>query len=123
MPRKSEPEQLALIDVEDPKLKVVKKELKEYDKMMSDNREQHSADRVAERTKRKRVLDAVVKSDVKPDSEGVYHLRFDGRVWDICQDSQLKIKKHADKTPDSDKGGGKADSSGGKEPEFGDDED
>jgi len=56
--------------------------------------EQHAADRTAEKAKRGKVFDAVTGAGIKPDAEGVYHLTVNGKVYDISQDSQLKIKKH-----------------------------
>ena len=93
MAKTKEPEQLELIDVDDPKLKGVKKELGEYDDLLTENREEASAGRDAERAKRKKVLEKVLSAGLKPDADGVYHLRFGSRVWDISQEAQLKIKK------------------------------
>lgn len=99
-------EQLELIDVDDPKLKVVKKHILEYEALQADNREQGSANRVAEKTKRAKVLEAVTSANLKPDSNGVYHITCNGKVYDISQESQLKIKKHALPKNDSDGDGG-----------------
>jgi hypothetical protein len=96
----TDPEQIPLIDVDDPALKAVKTQITGYEKLQSENREQHAADRKAERDKRQKVLEAVQASNLKPDVEGAYHLLFGGKEWIIRQDSQLKIKKHAIKEVD-----------------------
>ena len=101
--KEGEGEQLELIDVDDPKLKDVKKELLAYDKLKEANKEQGSAGREAEKSKRQKVLAAIIEAGVKPDAEGVYHLTFAGKQWDIRQDNQLKIKKH--KAPAAGDGG------------------
>jgi hypothetical protein len=100
------PEQLELIDVDDPQFKALKKQIGEYDRLVSDNREQASANRTREKDKRVKVLEAVKAADLTPDANGVYHIKFGGKVWDISQEAQLRIKKHAAKeeTPDADEG-------------------
>lgn len=87
-------EQLELIDVDDPKFKTVKKQIIEYEKLKEENREQGAANRTAERNKRAKVFEAVMGANLKPDANGVYHISLGGKVYDISQDSQLKIKKH-----------------------------
>lgn len=87
-------EQLELIDVDDPKYKAVKKQIVEYESLKQENSEQTSANNVAEKTKRKKVLEAVLAANITPDSDGVYHLRINGKIYDISQESQLRIKKH-----------------------------
>lgn len=98
--------QMELIDVDDPKLKDIKREITGYDKMLTANKEQHAADRKAEKAKRAKVLEAIVAAGVKPDADGTYHLCFGGKQWDISQEAQLKIKKHnvKDGDPDDDDG-------------------
>lgn len=99
-------EQLELIDVDDPKFKAVKKQILEYEKLKDENREQGSANRTAERNKRTKVFEAVMGAELKPDSNGVYRVMLGGKVYEISQDSQLKIKKHNAPKDDNDGGGG-----------------
>lgn len=117
---KKKDEQLELIDVKDPKYKAVCKQITEYEELKQENKEQHSADREAERAKRKKVFEAVEAAGIKPDKEGVYHVPMDGKIYDFFQDSQLKVKSH--KAPkDEEPPAPKATSE--KEPAFGDDKD
>ena len=98
------PEQLELIDVKDPKYKAVCKQITEYEALKTENQEQHSANMAAEKAKRKKVFEAVEACGIKPDADGVYHVPVDGKIYDISQDAQLKIKKHSapkDKAPAS----------------------
>ena len=92
---KDEDTQLQLIDVDDPKLADVKRELKAYDNILAENREQGAANRQAEKAKRARVLEKVEAAKLKPGPDGVYRLTLDGKTWEISQEAQLKIKKHA----------------------------
>lgn len=93
-------EQLELIDVDDPNLKEVKREILGYDKLLTANREQHASDREAEKRKREKVLAAIEATGIQPEADGSYHMVLDGKEWVLFQDSQLKIKKH--KAPKTD---------------------
>lgn len=96
-------EQLELIDVDGPELKPVKKQITEYEKLTEENKVQHSADRQAERDKRKKVFAAIEAAGIKPDAEGVYRFLMGGHVWEFSQEAQLKIKKkNAPREPKSD---------------------
>lgn len=98
-------EQMDLIDVDDPKLKPVKKQITEYEKLKEENKVQHSADRVAEKEKRKKVFAAIQAAGINPDADGVYRFRMDGKVWEFSQEAQLRIKKRnapRDDNPDPD---------------------
>ena len=109
--------QLELIDVKDPKYKAICKQITEYEALKDENTEQHSANVAAERAKRKNVFDAVEACGIKPDADGVYHVPMDGKMYDIFQDAQLKIK--ARKVPaeaPAPTDGGDAEDEGGSEP-------
>ena len=85
--------QMELIDVDDPKFKDVKRELKGYETMVENHREQHSADKKAEEAKKAKVLSALHETGIQPDAEGAYHVILGGKEYVISQPSQLKITK------------------------------
>ncbi len=103
-PKQNDGEQLTLIETDTPAIKAVKKQIKEYEKLQEENREQHAADRMALKAKRTKVFEAVEAAGFTPDAEGHYHIPFDGKDWTISQDSELKIKKKAIKGESSDDG-------------------
>ena len=94
-------EQLSLIETDTPATNAAKKNIKEYEQLQEENREQHAADRIALKAKKMKVFEAVQAAGFKPDAEGAYHIALDGKDWTISQDSELKIKKHAIKDSDS----------------------
>ena len=86
--------QLTLIDVDDPALKETKRALLAYDKLLTEKTESAAAYREKEEESRAKVLAAIQSAGVSPDANGVYHLSFGGKQWDISQEAQLRIKKH-----------------------------
>jgi hypothetical protein len=94
--------QLELIDVDDPALKDTKRALVAYDKLLTEKKESAAAYREKEEASRDKVLTAIQAAGVSPDANGIYHLSFGGKQWDISQEAQLRIKKHRLKDGDPD---------------------
>ena len=101
MARKQVEGQELLIENDTPEIKAVKRQIKEYDKLRTTNRETGAANRDAEEKKRAKVFESVKLAGIDPDTEGVYHIEIDETDWAFSQDSQLKIKKHKIKGDDA----------------------
>jgi hypothetical protein len=86
--------QLELIDIDSPEFKKLKKIIKDYEGLKVRKKDKIKELNEAEKSARGHVLEAVIAAGVKPDADGAYHVSLDGKVYDLCQDSQLKIKKH-----------------------------
>ena len=86
-------DQMELMDVDDPKIKPIKKEIIEYEAMLDENRLQHAADREAEQKKRSKILEKLEAANIKPERDGVYRIPVDDYIWEISQEAQLKINR------------------------------
>jgi hypothetical protein len=99
MARKQVEGQLDLIE-DTPEIKTAKTHIKQYDKMLNENRMARKVMREAEKKKRGKVFEAMDASQIKPDSDGARHLSIDGYDWRFHQDSELKIEKRKIKEDD-----------------------
>lgn len=76
-----------LFENDTPEIKAAKKQCKEYDKIKEVNKEQNAANRSAEKKKRLKVIESIQVANIKPDSEGAYHITIDDKEWVFTLDS------------------------------------
>lgn len=91
MPPKEETQMELIEDLHGPEFKALRKVLSDYDSHATEQKAQIKELHETEGDLRAKVLAQAVKAGLKPNSEGNYVFKHDGKVTTIEQKSQLKI--------------------------------